>query len=50
MRVYSFTTDCTPRLCLPDEQYFSEGTVVQIAAITIDTYHFIPGYGEDLLD
>lgn len=50
----TFTTECTPRLCHPDERCFTPGTVVSaeinVAAITIDTYHLIPGCGEDLLD
>jgi len=48
--LYSFRTTCMARMCHDSTDEYYRTTVVSGQPITIDNYHIIPRFGEDLLD
>mgnify|MGYP000429124419 CR=1 FL=1 len=48
--IHSFRTTCMARMCHDTTEEYYRTTIVSGQPITIDNYHIIPAYGEDLLD
>lgn len=46
----AFNTTVTQRACHDSTDEYYRTTIVSGQPITIDNYHIIPAYGEDLLD
>lgn len=48
--LYSFKVACMARMCHDSTDEYIRTTIVSRQPITIDNYHIIPAFGEDLLD
>ncbi len=48
--IYSFKVACMARMCHDTTEEYYRTTIVSGQPITIDNYHIISAYGEDLLD